>query len=146
MSQIVGEMILFRPWVKVYTFAARHEELQYCKGSDVMLDDFYLLFCTERVSIAVSSCFQARLTVIAQLWNSLKPPFVAFRYSEDLYRRELTGRVMLRVPGGGLAVCGIVGDPFPRAWSGPLTSIMLPSQWMSGAIPPLSHLPFMSCT
>jgi len=33
----------------------------------VMLDDFYLLFCTERVSIAVSSCFQARLTVIAQL-------------------------------------------------------------------------------
>ena len=98
---------------------------------------FLLVTCTERVSTAVSSCFQARLTEIAQLWNSLKPPFVAFWYSEDLYRRELTGRVMLRVPDGGLAVCGIVGDPFPVAWSWPLTSILLPSQWMSGAIRPL---------
>lgn len=62
---------------------------------------FLLVSCTERVSTAVSSCFQARLTEIAQLWNSLKPPFVAFRYSEDLYRREMTGRVMLQVPGGG---------------------------------------------
>jgi hypothetical protein len=35
----------------MYTFAARQEELQYCKGSDVMLDDFYLLLARSGLAL-----------------------------------------------------------------------------------------------
>lgn len=115
MSQIIGEMILFRPSVKVYTFAARHEELQYCKGLDVMPDGFYLLLA--RTGLALRYRHASKRVSQRSLSCEIvsNPPFVAFRYSEDLYSGELTGRVMLGVPGGEMAVCGIVGDHFREA-------------------------------
>ena len=211
-------MILFRPSVEVYTLAARHEELLYCKGLDAMPDDFCLLLA--RSGLALRYRHASRRVSQRSLSCEIvsNPPFVAFRYSEGLHRRELTGgvccgsqvadwpsvgssltlfpwrevghsppscclvnewverylhslicllcratKMFLKMVGVqprspvfdptslSIWICGgrsgIATDfPFPVAWGRPPTSILLPSQWMSGSIPPLSYLPCMSCT
>ena len=101
-----------------------------------MLDDFCLLLARSGLSLRYRHASRRVSQRALSCEIVSNPPFVAFRYSEDLYRREMTGKVMLRVPAGGIA-----GDPFPGAWSWLLASILLPSQWMNGAISPLSHLP-----
>ena len=100
----------------MYTFAARREELPYCKGvgSDAEL---FLLVTSARSGLALRYRHASRRVSQSSLSCEIvsTPLFVAFRYSEDLYRRELTGRVGWPSEGSSLHRAPVAVSPWRQA-------------------------------